>query len=45
MKNLSIFWSSQKNLSFRGVHGKPIYIGGLPEKGGLGQFVDLRWTW
>ena len=45
MKNLSILGGSQKNLSFRWVHEKPIYIGGLPEKGGLGQFSDLRRTW
>ena len=25
-----------------GVHKKPIYIEELPEKGGLGQFADLR---
>ena len=37
------FWGSQKNQSFRGVHEKWVYIGGLPEKGGLGQFADLRW--
>ena len=24
---------------------KPIYRGGLPKKGGLGQFVDLRGVW
>ena len=25
-----------------GVHEKPNIEGGLPKKGGLGQFVDLR---
>ena len=39
MKNLSIFGVHRK-ISFRGVHKKPVYIGGLAEKGGLGQFAD-----
>ena len=39
MKNLSIFGVHRK-ISFRGVHKKTEYIGGLAEKGGLGQFVD-----
>ena len=39
MKNLSIFGLHRK-ISFRGVHKKPVYIGGVAEKGGLGQFAD-----
>ena len=27
------------------VHEKPIWNGGLPKKGELGQFVDLMETW
>ena len=41
-EKLKYFWGSQKNQSFRGVPKKPVYIGGLREKGGLGQFADLR---
>ena len=28
-----------------GVHKKPVERGGLPKKGGLGQFADLRGAW
>ena len=44
-EKLQCFWGSWKNPSFRGGFlKKPIYIGGLPKKGGggLGQFADLR---
>ena len=43
MKNFNIFWSSLKNLTFRGEggHEKPVQKRGLPKKGGHGQFVDL----
>ena len=43
-EKLQCFWGSWKNPSFRGGFlKKPIYIGGLPKKGGggFGQFADL----
>ena len=41
MKNVNIFWSSLKNLIFRGVMKKQ-YRRGLPKKGEHGQFIYLR---
>ena len=40
-EKLLYLWSSRKNPSGGGgVHEKPIYWGGLPEEGRLGQFSD-----
>ena len=46
MKNVSILgvhWKIQ--LLEGGAHEKSIKRGGLPKKGGLGQFADLRAAW
>ena len=41
-EKLQHFWDLWKNPSFRGgFHEEPIYRGGFPKKGGLGQFTDL----
>ena len=40
-----IFWGFTEKSNFGGVHEKPNIEGGLPKKGGLGQFVDLRGAW
>ena len=32
-------------MGWGGVHEKAIWSGGLPERGGLGQFGDLRGAW
>ena len=46
MKNLNIMEVDWKIWFLRWVHEKPIYIGELPKKGGLGQFAGLRgWGW
>ena len=36
---------SLKDLTLGGDLEKPIYMWGLPKKGRLGQFVDLRGAW
>ena len=38
-EKLKYFWGSPKN-QFQGSSQKPVYIGGLTEKRGLGQFAD-----
>ena len=35
-------WGQGWKISIWGFTEKPIYRGELPEKGGLGQFADLR---
>ena len=43
MKNFDIFGFMEKSkLRGWGVYEKPIYMGGLPKKGRLGQFADQR---
>ena len=47
MKDEKYFRGSRKNPGFRRGGGgggvtKSQYMGGLPKKGGLGQFADLR---
>ena len=39
---IAVHWKIQFLWGGEGVHKKPIYRGDLPEKGGLGQFADLR---
>ena len=41
-EKLKYFGDSPKNPTFKGGSRKPIYRGGLPKNGGLGQFANLR---
>ena len=42
MKDKNIFGVHGKVSVLRRVHEKPIYRGGFPNQGGLGQFSDLK---
>ena len=42
LKNFNFLGGSLKNPTFRGGSQKTNIEGGLPKKGGFGQFVDLR---
>ena len=42
MKNFNIFEIQEKIRFLGGIHEKPMYRGGLPKRGELGQFADLR---
>ena len=46
MKNFNILGVHRKiGVLGGGGHEKPRYKGGLPKKGGLGQFAELRGAW